>query len=191
MGPRGEFYGVGGPGPDRQLALRGSRSGLVLKAEAQRLWSPFASSSQPDIPQLRKRPLLLPGEGAPFFSAVGQRGKEGAADELGSRPAARGPRPGPGWRRAAWAGFASSRGPAGDARIPAKKRPRSEPTSAPACERELLTSVAAARLQGRPEPAFPRSESASAWQGPRPAPPFAIESPRGCGREPGVLEPGG
>lgn len=76
MGPRGEFYGVGGPGPDRQLALRGSRSELVVKVEAQRLWSPFAPSSRPDIPPLRKRPLLLPAEGAPFFSAVGQRGKE-------------------------------------------------------------------------------------------------------------------
>lgn len=116
---------------------------------------------------------------------------KGAAEELGSRPTARGPRPGPGWRQAAWAGFASSRGPAGDAPIPAKKRPRSEPTSAPACERGLRTSVAAARPQGRPEPAFPRSESASAGQGPRPAPPFAIESPRSCGREPGVVEPGG
>ena len=77
MGPRGEFCRVGGPGPD-QLALRGSqtRSGLVVKAEAQRSWSPFAPSSRPDISPPQERPLLLPAEGAPFFSAVGQRGKE-------------------------------------------------------------------------------------------------------------------
>ena len=75
-----------GQAPIDQLALRGSqtRSGLVVKAEAQRSWSPFAPSSRPDISPPSGTSPPPAGGGCPLFQRGGPEREGGKTSRKSS-----------------------------------------------------------------------------------------------------------